>query len=228
MTVISLANFPSEIYYAICSAVYESGLPTPQFSSLDPLVLATASPNDNTHTYDSPTNLPSALPPSNWPEPLVRSTLRNLSLVNKAWYEAAKPWIWRRIEVRLPRNWLAIVEEVCGGDGEEEDEEEEKRINAVVQHAVEQVNALATAHSILKDQLLASLGGSYVGHGTTPLLPPEISIPPELLSPPASRDPSPQRLRGKSPGRWRLMRAVSDVAQRVETGFYGKLFRCFD
>lgn len=46
-------------------------------------------------------------------------------------------------------------------------------------------------------------------------------IPMELLSPPASREPSPGRLRAKSPGRWRFLRTVSDLAERAAGGAYG-------
>lgn len=131
------------------------------------------------------------------------------------WYNAAKPFIWRHVEVRLPRTWLAFVDEVAAAE-EETEEETNKLIDSSVQHAAAVALATNTAfnaqsHDHLHFSILAKLSGV-----------PHDSIPPELLSPPASRDPSPARLRAKSPGRWRFMRAVSETVQSLEPGVYGE------
>jgi hypothetical protein len=92
---------------AICAAVFEAAVP-PEISSLDPLILHDC--------LTIPTALPSSYPPSHWPEPLSRLTLINLSRVSKAFYKATRRHIWRRVEIRLPRTWLALVEEITGGE----------------------------------------------------------------------------------------------------------------
>lgn len=161
--------------------------------------------------------------PSHWPEPLVRKALANLCLVNHAWYDAAKPWLWRRIEVRLPRSWLALVDEITGG----EDELNAERTAIAVEQSIQAFAEAAVATTAMagtssdeealkkwKECILQTLAG------------PDGSVPPDILTPPASRDPSPRRLRAKSksPARWKLMRSISDavqdIADRNEFGLY--------
>ncbi|KAI0768059.1 hypothetical protein BD413DRAFT_605535 [Trametes elegans] len=210
-----VAQFPPELLAVICAHVYASGLPPPT-TSLDPLLCA--------DQPGIPTGLPSSFPPAYSSEAVVRRTLANLCQVNKAWYEAAKPWLWRKVEIRLPRSWLSIVEEVAGGDDEEvSDEQAALMVDQTLRSA--ETAALAAKTLIgessgndaaleLHDKVLERLSG------------PDISIPPELLTPPASRDPSPRRLRtkSKSPARWKLMRSISvavqDVMERAHPGIY--------
>jgi len=150
--------------------------------------------------------------------------LSSLCLVSRNWNEAAKPWLWRRLEVRLPHGWLSLVEQIAGDvDAEEDVEQTALDVGKSILRAE---NAAMAARAIfgceidendaikLHENILATLGG------------PDGSIPPELLSPPASRDPSPRRLRekSKSPTRWRLMRSISDAVQTAmslnEPGIY--------
>lgn len=198
-----VASYPPDLLYAICSAVYSAALPA-LVPSLDPLIPQSGA---------IPTALPSSHPPANWPEPLARKTLTSLCLVNKVWYEAAKPWLHRKIEVRLPRNWMAFVEEITGGEEDGEPEPTASLIDQTVKNAAVALGKLSQPASgdalRLQECVMETLTGV-----------PDGSIPPELLSPPASRDPSPRRLRAKSPGRWRLMRTISDVVKNV-TGMYG-------
>ncbi|KAI0635670.1 hypothetical protein C8Q77DRAFT_584363 [Trametes polyzona] len=210
-----VGQFPPELLAVICAHVYAAGIPPPT-PSLDPLICV--------DQPGIPTALPSSFPPAYWPESVVRRTLANLCQVNKAWYEAAKPWLWRKIEIRLPRSWLAIVDEVAGGDDEEASEEQAAlMVGQTLRNA--ETAALAAQNLIgecssddaaleLHDKVLERLSG------------PDISIPPELLSPPASREPSPRRPRtkSKSPARWKLMRSISvavqDVMERAHPGIY--------
>ncbi|KAI0822458.1 hypothetical protein BC628DRAFT_660854 [Trametes gibbosa] len=208
-------QFPPELLAVICAHVYASGLPSPT-PSLDPLVCADQS--------GAPTDLPSSFPPAYWPESTVRRTLASLCQVNKSWYEAAKPWLWRKIEIRLPRSWLSVVEEIAGGDDEDASEEQAALMVDQTLRSAETA-AMAARYLIgessgndaaleLHDKVLERLSG------------PDISIPPELLTPPASREPSPRRLRtkSKSPARWKLMRSISvavqDVMERTHPGIY--------
>lgn len=211
-------QFPPELLTLICLHIYSSGLP-PTVTSLDqPLC------SDHTGT---PTALPSSYPCAYWSEAAVRKTLASLCQTNKAWSEAAKPWLWRKVEIRLPRSWLSIVEEVAGGDDEEASEEQAAlMVGQTLRNAETAALAARTllgecsgnddAASDLHDKVLERLSG------------PDISIPPELLTPPASRDPSPRRLRtkSKSPARWKLMRSISvavqDVMERTHPGIYGE------
>ncbi|KAF9236748.1 hypothetical protein BU15DRAFT_89034 [Melanogaster broomeanus] len=183
-------------------------------SSLDPII----------GNYGIPTAVPSSMPPSNWPEPVVRKTLANLCLVNHAWYNAAKPWLWQKIEVRLPRSWLALEEQIAGGN---DDQNIDDNTALAVEQSIQTASKVALASTASagassdedalrkwKESILDNLSG------------PDGSIPFELLTPPASRDPSPRRLTAKSkgPALWEIMRSISNAVQNVmdqnEPGVY--------
>lgn len=210
----AVLQYPPELLFSICAHVYAAGLPS-STSSLDPIALK---------DYGAPTGLPSSMPPSNCSESVVRRTLTNLCLVNHAWSEAAKPWLWRRIEVRLPRSWLALVDEITGGENQGTDDNTALAVQQSIHAATKAALASTTipgasseeeALNKWKQSILESLSG------------PDGSIPPDLLTPPASRDPSPRRLRAKSqsPARWKIMRTISDAVQNVmernAPGVYG-------
>lgn len=215
-----VAQFPPELLAVICAHVYTCGLPPPT-PSLDPLVCV--------DQPSIPTGLPSSFPPAYWPESVVRKTLANLCQVNKAWYEAAKPWLWRKLEIRLPRSWLAIVEEVAGGDDEEVSDEEAALMVDLTLRSAE--TAALAAQTLIGESSGDDAALDFHGKVLERLSGPDISIPPELLTPPASREPSPRRLRTKSrsPARWKLMRSISvavqDVMERAHPGIYGE-FHC--
>ena len=199
---------PSELLSLICAHIYAAGL-SPAATSLDPLIVS---------EDVVPTALPTSYPGAHWPDALVRKTLANASLVNHTWYEAAKPWLWKKVEIRLPRSWISLVEELVGGD-EEEALDPQRAAEFVGQTIQDAEDAALAASRVIDDspdgishlaqelheKLLATLAG------------PDGHIPPELLSPPATRDPSPRRLRAnsKSPARWKLMRSISDAMQNV-------------
>ncbi|OCH94456.1 hypothetical protein OBBRIDRAFT_884834 [Obba rivulosa] len=199
-----MQSCPPELLSAICARIYDAALPPP-IPSLDPLL----HPDGGV-----PVSLPASYPPAHWSDALVRKTLTNLSLVNRAWYEAAKPWLWHKVEVRLPHSWLALVDQIAGDEEQLDDEQAARIVDRGIQEATNAVLAIKTslgqptdkaAASELHDKLMEKLSG------------PDGSIPPELLSPPASRDPSPRRLRpkSKSPARWKLMRSISAAVQNV-------------
>ncbi|KAF8753443.1 hypothetical protein RHS01_07130 [Rhizoctonia solani] len=179
-------SYPAELYESVCAIIFELSLP-PAYSSLDPLIQK-EDPN-------SPVALPSAYPAAYWSEPIARRTLASLSLVNKSWREAAKPYLWRRIEIRLPRSWLGVLEEVGGGDAENDNSQDNELVTRTVKQAAEAAAKLGVMEQQDADFVLDS------------------GIPVELLSPPASREPSPGRLRAKSPGRWRILKTVHDLAE---------------
>ena len=79
-------HYPPEILYIICAQVYASSL-LPDEPSLDPL---------NVTDHCILTAHGSSIPAGHWPERVARSTLSSLCLVNHAWYEAAKPWLWHK------------------------------------------------------------------------------------------------------------------------------------
>ena len=212
----AVAHYPPELLSVICAYVFAAGQLPPQ-PSLDPL----ASSNDAI-----PVGLPSSYPPANWTDPVVRHTLANLCLVNHSWYEAAKPFLWRQVEVRLPRDWLSIVEEVAGDDEDVYEDEAAMIVDQTLQQA--EFAALASSTTYFGQQLSDELAKELHAKILATLSGPDGSIPPELLSPPATRDPSPRRLRqkSKSPARWKLMRSISDAVQNVmeqdHPGLYGK------
>ncbi|KAF7374948.1 hypothetical protein MSAN_00380900 [Mycena sanguinolenta] len=191
-------RYPQELLLAICAYIHSSCIPPP-FPSLDPLV---------TEHHGVPTALPSSMPAASWPEPVARRTLAQLCLVNHAWYDAAKPWLWDKLEVRLPRTFLSMVEEIAW-DYEEEtvDMVMDNTIRAATEAAALATGGLSSSDAVkaLEERILFCLGA------------PDESIPLELLSPVASREPSPRRLRpkSKSPARWKLMRSISDAVQTL-------------
>lgn len=201
MAIVSNAalQYPPEILTRICSHIYYASLP-PTIPSLDPLFLI----DDNV-----PTSFPTSLPPPNWSEPTSRRTLKILCLVSHDWYEAAKPWLWRNLEVRLPRGWLSLVDEIAW-------EYDEETVDQVMQKTVKAATETAFAYGhqggnsedaakTLRESILESLSM------------PEETISPDLLSPMASREPSPRRFRhqSKSPARWELVRSINDAIQTV-------------
>lgn len=132
----SIDDFPQELLGAVCQHIFYAGIPsfTP---SLDPLVGGASNP---------PTSIPNSFPAASWTDHSVRKTLASLCVVNKAWYFAAKPWLWRRLEVRLPRSWLCLVDELAGGtDGEAEAEATAIVVGKSLQEAQ---NAALAARSI--------------------------------------------------------------------------------
>lgn len=201
-------HYPQELLSRICSHIYSACLPAPE-SSLDPLIIG---------VDGIPTALPSSCPPGNWSEPSSRRTLAQLCLVNHAWYGAAKPWLWTKLEVRLPRTWLSLLDEIAWNYDEE-------TVDQVMEDTVREA-AMATIRSSsrprdsayaqkLEETILVSICS------------PDETIPLELLSPLASREPSPRRFRpkSKSPARWELLRSISeaiqDVVERGDPGLYG-------
>lgn len=160
------------------------------------------------------------MPPASWPEPVARRTLAQLCLVSHAWYDAAKPWLWDKLEVRLPRTFLSMVEEIAW-------DYDEETVDTVMENTIRAATAAAAlatgngdtseAAKALEERILFCLGA------------PDESIPLELLSPVASREPSPRRLRpkSKSPARWKIMRSISDAVQTLldqDVGVYSTFF----
>ena len=101
-------EYPPEVLEAIAYAVYLAAEPQIP-SSLDPVF----TPDTPT---PAPTRLPSSWPPSSWTEERSRTTLKNLCTVSRSFYAAAKPYVWRRAQIRLPRSWLSLVSEITGGE----------------------------------------------------------------------------------------------------------------
>ncbi|KAJ7158811.1 hypothetical protein C8R46DRAFT_401293 [Mycena filopes] len=197
MSTHSASPYPPELLLAICAYIHSSCIPSP-FPSLDPLVTA---------DHGVPTSLPSSMPAASWPEPVARRTLAQLCLVNRAWYDAAKPWLWDKLEVRLPRTFLSMVEEIAWDyDEETVDMVMDNTIRAATMAALAAGSGSdAESAKALEERILFCLGA------------PDESIPVELLSPVASREPSPRRLRpkSKSPARWKIMRSISDAVQNL-------------
>jgi hypothetical protein len=43
-------------------------------------------------------------------------TLKSLCTVSRAFFAAARPYVWRRAQIRLPRGWMSLVSEITGGE----------------------------------------------------------------------------------------------------------------
>lgn len=114
-------NYPPDILEAIAEAVYNAAQPVPS-SSLDPLYQfyypsdATDNPAALTDHNLVAVHYPTSQPAPYWPEATARQALSALCLVSRDFRDAARPWLWRRLEVNQPRNWLGILDAVCGED----------------------------------------------------------------------------------------------------------------
>jgi hypothetical protein len=207
-----ISTFPPELLFNVAAVIFYAARPAEPIS-LDP-------PVQYDDRFPPPTALPSTFPPPIWPETLARKTLASFCLVSKSFYSAAKPWLWRRVEIRLPQTWLSLIDAVVDPSAltEPMEVDEGYAVPGSVSAAIEQVASKAIAvarrsslgsapspdpHAI-RESIIATLSA-----------PPDESIPPELLTPPTSREPSPRRLqlRAKSPGRWRLLRDISTALQ---------------
>lgn len=213
--------YPADVLEAIAAAVYAAALPS-AVTSLDPLYLL--APSDSIPRTDSPSTYPTAY----WPEPVSRKTLATLCLVSKDFREAARQWLWRRLEINAPRSWLGVLDAICG-----QDEEPENPPNSIAtvftQGSVEgdRSRAITRALAPVCESNHTSIPSSSstvteaVPDGVAPLPSGLGSVPHDLLTPPSSRDPSPARLRlrAASPGRWRFIKAVNKIVHH--SGLYG-------
>ena len=190
----------------------------------------------------------------------MRLTLTNLSRVSKAFYKATREYVWRRVEIRLPRTWIALVEEITGG----EEIVDEEAANLVEQSLSEAASYVFAATSPTKELDRGTHFSHYYISSLTVTMPDALwrlratirerlerdgPLPPEVLTPPESRDASPIRPRhrsidarhrsisssrpgidarrhSKSPGRWRVIHAVSNatrsVMESVRSDVYGE------
>jgi hypothetical protein len=125
---------------------------------------------------------------------------------------------YHRLEVRLPRAWLSLVEQIAWNYEEEPvDSVMGTTIRAATQAVIQSTSGLCHQGEALRIAL-----GDLDGPDTT--------ISPDLLSPIPTRDPSPRRLRpkSKSPARWKILRSIRDAIQDVinhrNPGIYGTSF----
>ncbi len=207
-------RLPADVLDAISAAVSNAAVPR-LCPSLDPLY-----PN----TPDVQVTPPSAYSSPYWSEPVARKTLASLCLVNRDFRDAAKPWLWERIEVKFPCNWLGILDEVCG---EDEEPATPQNIPAVIASDRDTIHTLRTPSSPITPISQGEIvQGAPVAVGKNPqeltALSPvaSSSVPLDLLTPCPSRPPSPRMWRRRSSGRWRFIREVN---RRIhpEPGLYG-------
>lgn len=101
-------EYPSEVLEAIAYAVYLAAEPQLP-SNLDP-ILTPLTPTP------APTGLTSPWLPPSWSKEWSRRTLESLCTVSRAFFAAARPYVWRRAQIRLPRGWMSLVSEITGGE----------------------------------------------------------------------------------------------------------------
>ena len=122
-----------------------------------------------------------------------------------------------RLEVRLPRTWLALVEEIAWNY-------EEETVDSVMEVTIKAAtNAAIQSSNVHSRKLETPRLEEFFDHLDLP----DTTVSRDLLSPVPSRDPSPRRLRpkSKSPARWKLLKSISDAIQDVMNsqahGVYG-------
>lgn len=101
-------EYPPEVLEAIAYAVYLAAEPQLP-SSLDPVLTLD-------HPTPAPTGLPSSWPPPSWSKEWSKATIKSLCTVSRAFFAAARPYVWRRAQIRLPRGWMSLVSEITGGE----------------------------------------------------------------------------------------------------------------
>ena len=120
------------------------------------------------------------------------------------------------LEVRLPRTWLSLVEQIAWNY-------EEESVDSVLGSTIH-----AATQAVVNSSSTLSNKGESLRLALDDLDGPETSISVQLLSPMPTRDPSPRRLRpkSKSPARWRIIRTINDALQDViddrNLGIYGE------
>jgi hypothetical protein len=222
----TFSDLPLELLSNVSAAVFWSAQ-HPPLHTLDPFV-----PGE--HGLDSPGS-------QCWSEPVMRGTLASLCRVNHACAEVARPWLWRVVQVRLPRDWLALLDQTL------EEEVEEDIVGNPSLAGSETTASLCSETGVMsvRSSLSSSSSSSWVPAASSaaptpvnefPPMPsvsfadaPGMSIPPELLSPAPSREPSrARRLRSKSrgPARWEVIRqlthAMETMMHRSEPAYFGR------
>lgn len=222
-----LTYYPADILEAIAAAVYAAALPS-KATSLDPLYSLGRSDD-----AAPPTASPSTYPIAYWPEPTSRKTLATLCLVSKDFREAARPWLWRRLEINIPHHWLKILDAICGEDERPEGPRPPNNISGLLaDSSVEYSHPRAISGAACESEFECISASSSAAVGTTSeagfdgtaAFPSGLgSVPHDLLTPPLSRAPSPARLhlRAASPGRWQFIKAVNRIVHHSEPGLYG-------
>lgn len=215
-------HYPADVLEAISAAVYAAALPSAA-TSLDPLYSLSMP-----HNPAPPTASPSTYPAAYWPEPTSRSTLATLCLVSHDFREAARPWLWRRLEINIPRHWLEILDAICGED------EQENSPNSISGMLTENYVKCSRSQAIARTcsgkfkclPAFSSASGektSEEGFDGLSALPVGLgTVPHDLLTPISSRAPSPAglQLRAASPGRWQFIKALNKL-HHSDPGFYG-------
>jgi len=121
-----------------------------------------------------------------------------------------------RLEVRLPRTWISLVEEIAWNYDEE-------TIDTVMGKTIKAALDSASALSRQGESFCLEENFNFLDTFDAP----DTAISPDLLSPIPSRDPSPRRLRpkSKSPARWKILKSINDAIQHVMNtrapGVYG-------
>jgi hypothetical protein len=156
---------------------------------------------------------------------VARQTLHSVVQVNRAFRDAARPWLWEDVDVYGGRGWLSVVQGLVEEVGGEEVQREQEVLYADAQ-AWTEANAVAAANTspvqyqgetgsvpMEIDNSAISSTSSVYSNATTPNITPASSYQPRrsspprlaslsalgrLVTPPGSRQTSPVRLRGRS------------------------------
>ncbi|KDN52252.1 hypothetical protein K437DRAFT_254443 [Tilletiaria anomala UBC 951] len=89
-----LADLPHELLVMICQLAYLDAIPKTSFRTLDPHSLPSSYPDGRSTSS---------------PHLIVQRTLYSLCLVNKSFYHAARPLLFRKIRITLPYSFLLLL-----------------------------------------------------------------------------------------------------------------------
>lgn len=142
----TLESLPDEILRIIAQLLYLDHLPRSVFRCIDPHGLPSAYPDGKLISS---------------PQPLTQSTLHSLCLTNSRLYHAAKPLLWRRLQIKLPYSFLLLLRSL-GASRLAEAFEEQHRLENDEGFTEGKINGQMTINSMIAAVGLAQATGKSI------------------------------------------------------------------
>lgn len=139
----TLDSLPDEILRIIAQLIYLDHLPRSLFRCIDPHGLPSAYPSGKLISST---------------QPLTQSSLHALCLTNSRLYHAAKPLLWRRLQITLPYSFLLLLRSL-GASKLAEAFEEQHRIENDNRFVDEKLNQQMSVNAMIAAVGLARAAG---------------------------------------------------------------------